>query len=100
MSNASQEVASQNQFRDTILKEVGEIPLSDTQKYRVLLVLDEDTKQPRISAQRWWRKSKLDEWVAGKGFKFVSKEEATKFAMLILSGVDMLVDIDEGLTIN
>ncbi|MMZ43640.1 hypothetical protein D1872_52050 [compost metagenome] len=91
MSN-QQEVQGKNEFRDVIVKDVGEIPISDTQKYRVLVVLDENTKQLRVSAQRWWRKSKLTEWVAGKGFKLDS-ETAKQFANLILLGADEMQDL-------
>jgi len=80
---------SRNEFRDRIVEEVGEIPLTDTQKYRVLIVLDADTNQPRLSAQRWWRKSSKDEWIAGKGFK-LDKNLSERFAKLMLLGAEKL----------
>jgi hypothetical protein len=58
-----------NKFYDKILEEVGEIVLSNTQKLRVLIVSDYETGKTVLSAQKWFRRTKEDEWIASKGFK-------------------------------
>lgn len=72
-------------LRDTILMEIGEIPISNTQKYRVLVVVDADTGETKVSAQRWWRKNTGSEWVVGKGFK-LDKAKSLKMASLLTEG--------------
>lgn len=78
-----------NTFKDTILKEFGEIPISNTQKYRVLLVSDEN-KDKKISAQKWWRASSNEEWRVGKGFKLSANEALMLGKLLLDSGNSLL----------
>lgn len=78
-----------NKMKDVVLQEIAEIPLSSTQKYRVLIVLDEVTNKPRVSAQRWWRRSTEDEWVAGKGFK-LDEKHSFELGSLLIQGSKVL----------
>jgi hypothetical protein len=75
-----------NKMKDVVLQEIAEIPVSLTQKYRVLIVLDEVTQKPKVSAQRWWRRSIEDEWVAGKGFKLDEKQSLELGSLIIQGG--------------
>ena len=83
MSGTKTEITSM--LKDTILEEIGEIPISNTQKYRVLIVVDADTGEVKVSAQRWWRKNIDSEWVVGKGFK-LDQAKSLKMASLLTEG--------------
>lgn len=78
-----------SEFKDVILTDVGEVVISNTQKYRVLIVLDNDTRKRTVSAQKWWRENKEDEWTAGKGFK-LDHAKGTALANLILEACSKL----------
>lgn len=62
-----------NNFKADILREIGVLPISNTQEYRVLLVRDPELGI-RVSLQKWWRKSKDETWNAGKGFFLDGRE--------------------------
>lgn len=79
------QVEAQNNFKDDILQDIGEIPVSNTQKIRVLKVKDYSTGKVTLSVQKWWRAGKQSEWVVGKGFKIDSKQ-AKELAELIALG--------------
>ncbi len=74
-----------SKFKDTIISEIGEISISNTQKYRVLVVRDNETRDTCISAQKWWRKGDDTPWLAGKGFK-LSASEAEELGELLVKG--------------
>lgn len=79
-----------NNFRDVIITDLGEEIISNTQKYRVLLVRDDDTGKARISIQKWWRESADKEWVAGKGFKLNGRQSLNLGKMLQEAGKSIL----------
>jgi hypothetical protein len=76
-------------FRDTILSDLGDVPISATQKYRVLIIRDSVTGEVVTSAQRWWRESREHEWVVGKGFK-LDKQQSRELAFLLLEASSKL----------
>jgi len=89
MKSEDMSVSVGNQFKDTILSEIGEVVISNTQKYRVLIVLDNITSKRVISAQKWWRESTDVDWIAGKGFK-LNKKKGADLASLILQACNEL----------
>lgn len=78
-----------NKFKDTILSEVGEILISNTQKLRVLIVLDFNTGKKLVSAQKWWRPNDTEEWRVSKGLKF-HKQRGIILSDLILKACSQL----------
>ena len=76
---------NENKFKDTVVSEIGEISISNTQKYRVLVIRDSETKDTYISAQKWWRRGEDSLWLAGKGFR-LSSVEAKKLGDLLIQG--------------
>jgi hypothetical protein len=83
-----EEMVQQNHTFD-ILREIGKIPLSSTQEYRILLVRDEDLGI-RISAQKWWRPNREEEWKAGKGFLLTGRQASEMGRMLTECGNQIL----------
>lgn len=89
VTNENQNHNCEVKFKDVIVKEFGEIPISNTQKYRVLLVMDENSNK-KISAQKWWRPSSDEDWRVGKGFKLTAKEALLLSKLLEDSGNSLL----------
>ena len=71
-----------DKFDAEILKDVGDVEISNTQKLRVLVVRDE-TKKIRIAAQKWWRKDIESDWRSGKGF-FLTGRQASELGHLLV----------------
>lgn len=65
-----------------IIKDVGESPISNTQKIRILQVEDSKSR-PRVSLQKWWRPNTESEWRVGKGFMLTHEEAKTIGAALL-----------------
>jgi hypothetical protein len=78
-----------NNFLDEILEDIGEMPISSTQKIRVLKVKDSYTGKTRLSVQKWWRPDSDQEWLAGKGFKLDTLESKV-LAELITKGSEII----------
>ncbi|MNH11749.1 hypothetical protein D3C77_649800 [compost metagenome] len=72
-------------LEDTVLQEVGKIEISNTQEYRVILMVDGTTNKTVLSVQKWWRASAKEDWKMGKGFRLDSKT-ARKLGHLVLDG--------------
>lgn len=75
-----------NKFKDSILEDIGNIAVSDTQRIRVLKVWDVNSNQTKLSVQKWWRPNSESEWLAGKGFK-LDPSEASILSELLKEGV-------------
>lgn len=70
-----------------ILKCMGELPISNTQKISVLIVRGLDGK-PELSVQKWWRTDSKQDWIIGKGFRFGDSDidEIFKLGNMIIAG--------------
>lgn len=74
---------TRGQNESEVLKDVGEITISRTQKYRVLIVRQDG--KVVVSAQKWWRANTDEDWAIGKGFILDSKESNMLGTLLLES---------------
>lgn len=80
-----------NNFKANIIKVIDQIPISNTQEIRTLLVRDEKLGL-RVSCQKWWRESTDDEWKAGKGF-FLSGRDAVQLGEALMQVGNEIIHI-------
>ena len=76
------------ELNNSTIKEIGEVSISDTQKLRVLLVIDRDLEVV-VSAQKWWRSNTKSPWQVGKGFKLSSIESLQLGALMSQGGTEL-----------
>ncbi|QPX71687.1 hypothetical protein [Bacillus phage SP8] len=74
-----------------VIKEVGVLDTSATQEIRVNIVKD-DKGRVRVAIQKYWRKSKEDEWNIGKGI-FVTGRDAVSLSPLLEQAGNEIIHI-------
>lgn len=79
-----------SEFNKSIVNDVGEVEISNTQKIRVLVLEGEGT--PEISIQKWWRPDIDIDWQVGKGFK-LSPVEASYLGNIIEKAGNLFVNV-------
>ncbi|QMV48650.1 hypothetical protein [Bacillus phage SPO1L3] len=74
-----------------VIKEVGVLETSATQELRVNIVKD-DRGRVKVAIQKYWRKSKEDEWNIGKGL-FVTGRDAVNLSPILEQAGNEIIHI-------